>query len=103
MPLKEVSVRRGPLLLVFLILLGSYITMGVLLKNQIDQVRHDKASIVQLERGGCKIKVFLDSSTNFRERAAKVDKSRAKKRADLQAARVSHRLALGFSNELCPK
>lgn len=101
MPQKVVTLRRWQIVAAFVILTCAFVWMGVVLKDQINQVSHDKASIHSLEKSNCKTRDFLISSAKFRAQRIALDKTAAQKAKDKQAAKVSIKLANSFSNELC--
>lgn len=124
-PMKEVTIhaRRWQVVLAFLAVLVATI-YGLILINQdvntnhrhivemqrvnrnlqrtVHDLNRDKASIRQLETSNCTVKEFLLSSARLRRRLATTEPTAAKRAADLQAARVSDRLARAESNQLCP-
>lgn len=103
MPMKVVQIRRWEILLAFCLLFVSYVVMGVYLKHDIDNNSRNKANLTRVEKGGCKIRTFLISSAQVRERLAQHDPPHSEqRRKDLKAAKVSFRLANSFSSEFCP-
>lgn len=104
MPMRPVTLRRWEVVAAFIAVTVAYIVMGVILAHSIHANRHNKASIVYVEKTNCHVRTFLLSSYHLRYRLAKADKPGSrKKRLDTRAARVSLKLANEFANELCPK
>jgi hypothetical protein len=104
-PMKKVTVRRWEVTLAFVILLGSMVSMGILLKQDINknsEIISTKASIEQLKKGECVLHNFLITSAGVRKRLAQKDTNHKNRVRDLKAARQALRLADGLSNEHCP-